>query len=123
MRGRLALDAEQGAAVILDHLDEAARLRGRGQADSRAGGDDHIFLAPYQHGAAAGAGGDDVAGRKLAAARRGEDQAGMGDADRTGGFGDPPSRRFRRHGRAAPQGENPDQKESPHRRRSCPADA
>jgi hypothetical protein len=119
MGGRLAFDPEQGAAVILDHLDEAARLGGGRQAHSRRRRDDHIFLPPNQHRAAAGARRDDVAGGELAAARRGEDQAGMADLDRPRRLGDPPGRSFRRRGRAAPQGKKPQKKVSPHRRRSC----
>jgi hypothetical protein len=124
MGGRLALDPEQGAAVILDHLDEAARLGGGGgEADPRARRDDHIFLAAHQHGPAAGTGADHVAGREPAAARRGQDEAGMDHPYRSRRLGDPPGRRFRRRGRAAPQAEKQKQKESPHRRRSWPADA
>jgi hypothetical protein len=119
MGGRLALDPEQGAAVILDHLDEAARLGGGRQAHTRRRRDDHIFLSPNQHRAAAGARRDDVAVGEPAAARRGEDEAGMADPHRARRFGDPPGRSFRRRGRAAPQGKKPEQKVSPHRRRSC----
>jgi hypothetical protein len=123
MRGRLALDAEQRAAVILDHLDEAGRLGGGREAQPRAGGDDDIFLAPHQHGAAAGTGSDDVARREQSATDRGEDQARMTDSHWPRRFGHPPGWRVGRRGRAAPQGKKQKQKESPHRRRSCPADA
>jgi hypothetical protein len=123
MGGRLALDAEQSAAVILDHLDQPARLGGAGQANLRARRDDHIFLAAHQHGAAAGAGGDDVARREQAAPRRGEDEARTADSHGARRFRHPPRGRVRRSGRAAPQGKKQKQKESPHRRRSCPADA
>jgi hypothetical protein len=61
----LLLDPEDGTAVILDHLNDAARVARLGKAQPRGGRHNDVVLAPHEHGARAGRGLDDVARAQL----------------------------------------------------------
>jgi hypothetical protein len=114
MRGRLLFDSEQGAAVILDDLDQPPRFgRGR-QAQSALRRDDDIFLPPNEHRSGAGGGGDDVAWRENSAAAGGGEAAAMFDLDGSGRFRHPPCRSVGGHGRSAPEHRSGDDDQPAH---------
>jgi hypothetical protein len=92
MRRVLLLDAEDGAAIIFEHLDDAAAVARFREAQPGAGRDDHIILAADQHGAGAGGGLDHVAGTEDGAAVHLNDAPALADVDPSRGFGDAPCR-------------------------------
>jgi len=53
VRCLLLLDAKDGPPIILEDLDDAARIARLGQAQPRRRRDDHIILAAHEHGARA----------------------------------------------------------------------
>jgi len=93
MRRCLTFDLEQRAAEILQHLDDAAAAARRRNAELGARRDDDIFPAAHQHGAAAGAGEDEVPGPERGAAASRLEAARLAELHRSGGLADGPGGR------------------------------
>lgn len=115
MRRCLLLDSEGGAAEILEHLDDSARLGGGRQPKPGPRRDDYIFLAPDQHGPALNAGGDDVARLKHCASDGGGGAVAVLHVHRSGRLGHPPGR-SRGEGSVAPEEQKHDEGAQEHGR-------
>jgi len=90
MRRVLLLDPEDGASVILQHLDDAARIARLREPQARRRRDDDVILAAHQHRPGAGGGLDHVARPQQCAATQGGDGVAVADVDLAGRFGDAP---------------------------------
>jgi hypothetical protein len=82
VRSGFLLDLEQGAAIILDHLDYALILRLR-NPKLRAWGKDDIFTPAHQHGASSGSCDDELARSKRGASNSWLKFAGAAEPDCT----------------------------------------
>jgi hypothetical protein len=101
MRRVLLFDAEDGTAIILEHLDNAFGIARLGEAQAGSGRDDDVILAADEDGPGAGAGLDDVSGTQHRTAMHLNDPHTLMNVDLAGGFGDPPGGLAGRCGRAS----------------------
>ena len=101
MRCLLLLDPEHRAAIILEHLDDAARIARLREAKPGGGRDDHIILPAHEHGARSGGGLDHVPRAQDRAAAHGGNAAAVADIDPSRRFGDAPGRFRGGSGRSA----------------------